>query len=88
MKGTGPAVITFSGQATCTAPTAGSACPIEILVNDYVVAKVNFADSTTASPAAADEVHTATVTDVLTKGHQLVQVEYAGASKASVAFDP
>ncbi len=77
-KGTGPAVITFSGQATCTSSVAGEACPIEILVDDYVVAKVNFATTTTGSPAAAAVVHSVTVTDVLAMGGHTVAIEYAG----------
>jgi hypothetical protein len=82
-KGTGPAVITFSGQATCTATTAGEACPVSILVDDYLVAKVNFATSTTGTPAAAAEVHTVTVSDVLSKGGHTVAIEYAGAPKVT-----
>jgi hypothetical protein len=82
-KGTGPAVITFSGQATCTAAAAGEACPIDILVDDYVVAKVNFATSTTGGPAAAAEVHTATLSDVLPKGGHTVAIEYGGAPKVT-----
>jgi hypothetical protein len=78
-KGVGSAVITFSGQATCTSPTAAIvACPVSILVDGLTAAKVNFATSTTGSPAAASEVHTATVTTVLGKGGHTVSIQYAG----------
>jgi len=85
MKGTGPAVITFSGQATCTAPTptAELACPINILVDGQTAAKVNFAPATASSPSPAPVVHSVTQTTVLGKGGHTVQIQYAGASKVS-----
>ena len=41
-------MITFSGNATCTAakPSADLACPIEILVDGQKTGKVNFAPAT------------------------------------------
>jgi hypothetical protein len=78
-KGVAPAVITFSGQATCTAPTAGLACPVSILVDGQAAAKVNFALSTvTGSTAAVPAVHTVTATTVLGKGGHTVAIQYAG----------
>jgi hypothetical protein len=84
-KGIAPAVITFSGQATCTAekPTVELVCPIQILIDGQSSGKVNFAPATEASKAAA-LVHTVTQTTVLGKGGHTVAVQYAGAAK--VAF--
>ena len=77
-KNIAPAVVTFSGSATCTAAKAGLACPIQILVDGQSTGKVNFALSTTdASPVPA--VHTVTQTAVLPKGGHTVAVQYAGA---------
>jgi hypothetical protein len=79
--GTGSAVITFSGQATCTAekPTADLACPIQILVDGQSTGKVNFAPATASSPTPAALVHTVMQTTVLNKGGHTVAVQYAGA---------
>lgn len=81
-----PAVITFSGTATCTAdkPTADLACPIQILVDGQSTGKVNFAPATAPSPAPAPLIHTVTQTTVLNKGGHTIAVQYAGAPK--VAF--
>ncbi len=86
--GTAPAVITFSGQATCTAekPTADLACPIQILVDGQSTGKVNLAPATAGSPAPAPLVHTVTQTTVLQKGGHTVAVQYAGASKVTFAL--
>lgn len=76
------AVITFSGAATCTGPTAGLACPIQILVDGQVTGKVNFALSTTsATPQPA--VNTVMQTAVLLKGGHTIAVQYAGADKVT-----
>jgi hypothetical protein len=81
LPGTGSAVITFSGSATCTAakPTAELACPIQILVDGQTTGKVNFAPATAASPAPAPIAYTVTQTTVLTKGGHTIAVQYAGA---------
>jgi hypothetical protein len=86
VKGTAPAVITFSGNATCTAekPSPDLACPIEILVDGQKTGKVNFAAATAASPAPAALVHTVMQTTVLNKGGHTVAIQYAGAK--NVAF--
>jgi hypothetical protein len=86
--GVAPAVITFSGQATCTAekPTADLACPIQILVDGQSTGKVNFVAATAASPAPAALVHTVTQTTVLQKGGHTVAIQYAGASKVTFAL--
>ncbi len=86
VNGVAPAVITFSGNATCTAekPTAELACPIEILVDGQKTGKVNFAPATAASPAPAPLVHTVMQTTVLNKGGHTVAIQYAGAK--NVAF--
>jgi hypothetical protein len=83
-KGIASTVVTFSGQATCTAekPVAELACPIQILVDGQTTGKVNFAPATEASKAAA-LVHTVTQTTVLGKGGHTVAVQYAGASKVT-----
>lgn len=82
------AVITFSGNASCTnpakAPTVGQACPITILVDGQAAAsKVAFApataEGTSKEPAAALN-HTIMLTTVLGKGGHTIQVQYAGAS--------
>jgi hypothetical protein len=84
-KGTGPAVITFSGNATCTAakPTADVACPIEILVDGQKTGKINFAPATADTPAPAAIAQTAMITSFLTKGGHTVAIQYAGSSKAT-----
>jgi hypothetical protein len=84
--GTASAVITFSGNATCTAdkPTAELACPIQILVDGQSTGKVNFAPATASSPAPAALVHTVMQTTVLQKGGHTVAIQYAGAK--NVAF--
>lgn len=76
------AVITFSGQASCTSEkgTPDQACPVAILVDGQSTGKVNFAPATTApAKGAAALVHTVTLTSVLTKGGHTVSVQYAGA---------
>jgi hypothetical protein len=84
--GTGSAVITFSGSATCVAakPTAELACPIQILVDGQTTGKVNFAPATAISPAPAPIVNTVMQTTVLQKGGHTVAIQYAGAK--NVAF--
>jgi hypothetical protein len=84
-KGVGPAVITFSGSATCTAakPGADVACPIQILVDNQPTGKVNFAPLTAESPTPVPLVNTVTQTTVLQKGGHTVAVQYAGSSKAT-----
>lgn len=83
--GTGSAVITFSGNVTCTAekPTADLACPIQILVDGQTTGKVNFAPATASSPAPAALVHTVMQTTVLQKGGHTVAVQYAGAKNVT-----
>jgi hypothetical protein len=84
-KGIAPAVVTFSGAATCTATTATAdlACPVQILIDGQSTGKVNFAPATTASPTPAALVHTITQTTVLGKGGHTVAIQYAGASKVT-----
>lgn len=79
--GNAPAVITFSGSATCVAlkPSVDLACPIQILVDGQATGKVNFAPATAASPAPAPLVYTVMQTTVLQKGPHVVAVQYAGA---------
>ncbi len=79
------AVITFSGNATCTAPKPGpdQACPISILVDGQVAGKVNLVPSTAATPTPVPIVGTATLTTVLAKGGHTVAVQYAGAKNVS-----
>jgi hypothetical protein len=83
-QGNAPAVITFSGSATCTAdkPTAELACPIQILVDGQSSGKVNFAPATEANKAAF-VVHTVMQTTVLLKGGHTIVVQYAGAPKVT-----
>jgi hypothetical protein len=85
-KGVAPAVITFSGNATCTAatPTADLACPIQILVDGQSTGKVNFAPATVSSPSPVPLVYTVMQTTVLQKGGHTVAIQYAGAK--SVTF--
>lgn len=81
MPGTGSAVITFSGSATCTAakPTVELACPIQIMVDGQATGKVNFDPATVSSPAPAAIVNTVMQTTVLGKGGHTVAIQYAGA---------
>jgi hypothetical protein len=86
--GIAPAVITFSGNATCTAekPSVELACPIQILVDGQSMGKVNFAPSTAFSAKALPIAYTVTQTTVLTKGGHTVAVQYAGAAKVTFAL--
>jgi hypothetical protein len=79
--GTGSAVITFSGSATCvsTKPTIELACPIQILVDGQTTGKVNFAPATATTPTPAPLIHTVMQTTVLQKGGHTVAIQYAGA---------
>jgi hypothetical protein len=83
--GTGSAVITFSGNATCTAakPNAELACPIQILVDGQSAGKVNFAPATAATPTPAPMVYTVMQTTVLQKGGHTVAIQYAGAKNVT-----
>jgi hypothetical protein len=87
-KGIASTVITFSGQATCTAekPTTELACPIQILVDGQSSGKVNFAPATAFSPKLAPLLYTVTQTTVLGKGGHTVAVQYAGAAKVTFAL--
>lgn len=82
-KGVAPAIVTFSGSATCTAekPTVELACPIQILVDGQSTGKVNFAPATADSAKIVPLVHSVTQTTVLGKGGHTVAVQYAGAAK-------
>jgi hypothetical protein len=84
-KANASAVITFSGNAICTAekPTADLACPIQILVDGQSTGKVNFAPATAGSPTPVPVVHSVTQTTVLQKGGHTVAIQYAGASKVT-----
>jgi len=84
--GVGPAIITFSGTGTCTAekPTPELACPLQILVDEQKVAKVNFLPATALVAKPAPIVNTVSISTVLLKGGHTVAIQYAGASK--VAF--
>jgi hypothetical protein len=79
------AVITFSGNVSCTAakPTAALACPIQILVDGQSQGKVNIAPAVAASPAPALLSATVSSTTVLGKGGHTVAVQYAGAKDVS-----
>ena len=79
------AVITFSGNATCTSEKASSAdaCPVEILVDGQKTGKVNFAPATLASQTPAALVHTIMQTTVLGKGGHTVAIQYAGAKNVT-----
>lgn len=80
------AVITFTGNVSCTAakPTAALACPIQILVDGQSQGKVNIAPAVASSPTPALLAATVTSTTVLGKGGHVVSVQYAGAK--DVAF--
>ena len=75
------AVITFSGQGTCTAAKPGpdKACPVQILVDGQATGKVNFLPSTAATPTPVPILNTIVQTGVLTKGGHTIAVQYAGA---------
>lgn len=75
------AVITFSGQGTCTAAKPGpdKACPVQILVDGQATGKVNFLPSTATSPTPVPVVNTIVQTGVLLKGGHTIAVQYAGA---------
>jgi len=85
LPGTGSAVITFSGSATCTAekPTIELACPILILVDGQSTGKVNFTPATVGSPTPAPLVNTVMQTTVLGKGGHTVAIQYAGAKNVT-----
>jgi hypothetical protein len=82
------AVITFSGNASCSlpgkAPTVAQSCPINILVDGQAAAsKVGFApataEGTTKEPVAALN-HTVVQTTVLGKGGHTIAIQYSGAA--------
>lgn len=79
------AVITFSGNATCTAsaPAADQACPVQILIDGQSAGKVNFAPATATSPTPVPLIHTIVQTTVLGKGGHTIAIQYAGASKVT-----
>ena len=79
------AVITFSGQATCTAAKPGpdQACPVQILVDGQATGKVNFAPATAESPTPVPVAQTIVQTGVLTKGGHTIAVQYAGAKNVT-----
>jgi hypothetical protein len=79
------AVISFSGQAICTAPKPGpdQACPIQILVDGQATGKVNFAPATAESPTPVPVVQTVVQTGVLLKGGHTIAVQYAGAKNVT-----
>ncbi len=85
VKNTAPAVITFSGNAICTAstPTAELACPIQIMVDGQTTGKVNFAPATASSPTPAAVVHSVMQTTVFQKGGHTVAIQYAGAKSVN-----
>lgn len=80
------AVITFTGNVSCTAakPTAALACPIQILVDGQSQGKVNVATAVVPIPAPAPIAATVTSTTVIGKGGHTVSIQYAGAK--DVAF--
>lgn len=82
------AVITFSGNVSCTAakPTAALACPIQILVDGQSQGKVNIAPAVAASPAPALLAESVTSTTVLGKGGHTVAVQYAGGKDVGFAL--
>ncbi len=89
MPGTGPAVITFSGTGTCTAekPTPELACPIQILLDEQKVAKVNLLPATATTAKLAPIVNTVSVSTVLQKGGHTVAIQYAGAAKVTFTLN-
>jgi hypothetical protein len=82
------AVITFSGQGTCTAAKPGpdQACPVQILIDGQTTGKVNLLPSTAATPTPVPVVNTIVQTGVLTKGGHTVSVQYAGAKNVTFAL--
>jgi hypothetical protein len=82
------AVITFSGNASCSlpgkAPSVSQSCPINILVDGQAAAtKVGFAPATnegTAKEPVAALNHTVVQTTVLGKGGHTIAIQYAGAA--------
>ncbi len=79
-------VITFSGQATCTAATNGLGCPIQVLVDGYATDKVNFLTASSDTPQAKESVHTVVRSAIVTPGQHVVSVRYAGATDTSLAL--
>jgi len=79
------AVITFSGNVSCTAakPTAALACPVQILVDGQSQGKVNIAPAVAASLTPALLAATVAATTVLGKGGHTVAIQYAGAKDVS-----
>ena len=79
------AVISFSGQGTCTAPKPGpdQACPIQILVDGQATGKVNFLPSTASSPTPVPVLNTVVQTGVLLKGGHTIAIQYAGAKNVT-----
>jgi hypothetical protein len=79
------AVITFSGQATCTSAKPGpdQACPVQILVDGQATGKVNFAPATAESPTPVPVAQTIVQTGVLTKGGHTIAIQYAGAKNVT-----
>jgi hypothetical protein len=80
-----PAVITFSGSATCVAakPAPDLACPIQILVDGQNTGKVNFVPATAATPTPVPLSYTVMQTTVLGKGGHTVAIQYAGAKNVT-----
>ena len=79
------AVISFSGQGTCTAAKPGpdQACPIQILVDGQATGKVNFLPATAASPTPVPILNTVVQTGVLLKGGHTIAIQYAGAKNVT-----
>jgi hypothetical protein len=79
------AVISFSGQGTCTSAKPGpdQACPIQILVDGQATGKVNFLPSTATSPTPVPVLNTVVQTGVLLKGGHTISVQYAGAKNVT-----
>jgi hypothetical protein len=79
------AIVTFSGQGTCTASKPGpdQACPVQILVDGQVTGKVNFLPSTAGSPTPVPILNTVVQTAVLTKGGHTIAIQYAGAKNVT-----
>jgi hypothetical protein len=85
VKTNSKAVITFSGNAICTAakPSPELACPIEILVDGQKTGKVNFAPATAESSKIVPNVQTVMETTFLQKGGHTVAVQYLGAKNVT-----
>lgn len=77
-------VVTFSGQATCTAATNGVGCPIQILVDGAQTGpgKINFL----TSASGKESVRTAVISTIVTPGQHVISVRYAGATDPSLAL--